>query len=142
MPADCSWCWYRCWCRCQTSRWCLGADTMQRNEQQKLHLQQQTLAGSPHTHKHTHAQTIVNMLRPRSMNCGALLIRCVGQILGQRTHTGRQAKERQRAERESNNGNSHAIPPMYTKYNKSDKQITRHKAAQSTSMLQVVFTIC
>lgn len=100
MPADCSWCWYRCWCRCQTSRWCLGADTMQRNEQQKLHLQQQTLPGSPHTHKHTHAQTIVNMLRPRSMNCGALLIRCVGQILGQRTHTGRQAKERQRAERE------------------------------------------
>lgn len=52
-----------------------------------------------YTHKHTHCQTIVIMLRPRSMNCGALLIRCVGQILGQRTHTGRQAKERQ-SERE------------------------------------------
>lgn len=92
------------------------------------------------------------MLRPRSMNCGALLIRCVGQILGQRTHTGRQAQEKQRErewesesvsrwERELH-WNFPCNTPKHREYKKSDKQITRHKAAQSTSMLQVVFTIC
>lgn len=86
------------------------------------------------------------------MNCGALLIRCVGQILGQRTHTGRQAQEKQRErewesesvsrwERELH-WNFPCNTPKHREYNKSDKQITRHKAAQSTSMLQVVFTIC